>query len=282
MHADGVGYRENVAESQQGGVSGEETPRGSASASVKRGVAWSTLTFGLSKGLSFLAVLVLARVLVPAQFGLFSAVIIVLSLLELTADLGMKATVIYEQESGASDRVETAFTLNMIVATTITLLGVLLAPLVADFFHVPGHAWIFRLAMFDVFLTGLGTTHDGLLLRDLRFNTRIVTEVLNATVRAIVGVTLALSGFGAVSLVWGFLAGTTAWTIAQWSLTPFRPRLRFSRKIAASMVHYAAGASMLTVLDQLYGQVGPTAIGRVLGERALGLPKEPQVEEKRR
>ena len=271
MHADGVGYRENVAESQQGGVSGEETPRGSASASVKRGVAWSTLTFGLSKGLSFLAVLVLARVLVPAQFGLFSAVIIVLSLLELTADLGMKATVIYEQESGASDRVETAFTLNMIVATTITVLGLLLAPLVADFFHVPGHAWIFRLAMFDVFLTGLGTTHDGLLLRDLRFNTRIVTEVLNATVRAIVGVTLALSGFGAVSLVWGFLAGTAAWTIAQWSLTPFRPRLRFSREIAASMVHYAAGASMLTVLDQLYGQVGPTAIGRVLGERALGL-----------
>ena len=260
-----------MAESQNGGVSGEEPPRGSAAASVKRGVAWSILTFGLTKGLSFLAVLVLARVLAPAQFGLFSAVIIVLSLIELTADLGMKATVIYEQESGASDRVETAFTLNMIVATTLTVVGMLLAPLVADFFRVPAYAWIFRLAMFDVLLTGLGTTHDSLLLRDLRFNTRIVTEVLNATVRAVVGVSLALAGFGTVSLVWGFLAGTAAWTIAQWSLTPFRPRLRFDRKIAASMVHYAAGASMLTVVDQLSGQVGPTTIGRVLGERALGL-----------
>jgi lipopolysaccharide exporter len=268
---DGVGYRENVANSQQDGVSGQEPSRSPLGASVKRGVAWSTLSFGLSKGLSFLAVLVLARLLAPSQFGLVAAVLVVLSLIELTADLGMKATVIYEQESGASDRVETAFTLNMIVATTMTWVGVLIAPVVADFFHVPEHAGLFRLAMFDVFLTGLGTTHDGLLLRDLRFNTRIVTDVLNAAVRAVVGVTLALSGFGAASLVWGFLAGTAAWTIAQWSLTPFRPRLRLDRRIAASMMHYAAGASMLTVLDQLYGQVGPTAVGRVLGARALGL-----------
>ena len=138
---------------------------------------------------------------------------------------------------------ETVFTLNLIVATTMTVVGVLIAPLVADFFHVPGYAWIFRLAMFDFFLTGLGTTHDSLLLRDRRFDTRLVTEVINATVRAIVGVTLALSGFGTVSLVWGFLAGTAASAIAQWSLTPFRPRLRLDTKIAASMIHYAAGAS---------------------------------------
>jgi lipopolysaccharide exporter len=267
----GVGYGENVANPQQDGVGGQKPPPGALGASVKRGVAWSTLSFGMSKGLSFLAVLVLTRLLAPSQFGLVAAVLVMVSVIEYTADLGMKATVIYEQESGAGDRVETAFTLNMIVATTMTLVGVLLAPAVADFFHVPDHAWLFRLAMFDVFLTGLGTTHDGLLLRDLRFNTRIITDVLNAAVRAVVSVSLALEGFGAASLVWGLLAGTAAWTIAQWSLTPFRPRLRLDRKIAASMMHYAAGASMLTVLDQLTSAVTPTTIGRVLGARALGL-----------
>jgi len=151
------------------------------------------------------------------------------------------------------------------------LVGVLAAPLVAGFFHAGAHVALFRLSALDVILTATGTTHDGLLLRDLRFNARIVTEVVNAAVSAAVGVTLALLGFGAASLVWGMLAGTTAWTIAQWSLTRFRPRLRLDRKVALSMVHYAAGASMLTVVAQLYGQVGPSAVGRILGQRALGL-----------
>lgn len=252
-------------------MTGQEPPRGSLARSVKRGVAWSTLTFGLSKGLSFLSVAVLARVLAPSQFGLVAAVTVVLSLIELTSDLGMKATVIYEQEEGTSERVQTAFTLNMLIAVTLTLVGLLAAPLVAGFFHVPGHVGLFRLAALDVVLTALGTTHDGLLLRDLRFNSRIVTEVVNAAVRAVVSMTLALLGFGAASLVWGILAGTTAWTIAQWSLTRFRPRLRFDRKIAASMVHYGIGASMLSVVAQLDAQLDPTVVGRVLGQRALGL-----------
>lgn len=252
-------------------MTAQEPPPASLTRSVKRGVAWSTLTFGLSKGLSLLSVAVLARVLVPSQFGLVAAVLVMLSLIELTSDLGMKATVIWEQEKGASDRVQTAFTLNMLVVVILTLITIAASGPVAGFFHASGHVGLFRLAALDVFLTGLGTTHDGLLLRDLRFNRRMVAETVNALVRAAVGVTLALSGLGAASLVWGMLAGTTAWTIAQWSLTSFRPRLRFDRKVAVSMVNYAAGASMLTVIAQLNAQLDVTVVGRVLGQQALGL-----------
>ncbi len=248
-----------------------EQPDGALTHSVKRGVAWSTLTFGLAKGISFLAVLVLARVLAPSQFGVVAAVVVMLSLIELTSDLGMQATVIYEQEGGAGERVQTAFTLNMAVALVLTVIGVLAAPYVAGFFHASRHAALFRLASLDVLLTGLGSIHDGLLLRDLRFSTRIFTETVNAIVRAALSVTLALLGFGAASLVWGMLAGTLAWTVTQWSVTRFRPRWRFDRRIAASMLSYGIGASMLSILAQIYSQVDPTAVGRVLGRRALGL-----------
>lgn len=234
-------------------------------------MALSTLAFGCSKALTFLSILVLTRLLAPSQFGVAAAVSLFLGLIELTADLGMKATVIYEQEHGHGDRIQTAFTLNMLVAITLTVVGLLAAPLVADFFHAPGHVGLFRLAALDVFLTALGSIHDALLLRDMRFGTRIVTEVISAVFRAATGVVLALLGFGAASLVWGTLAGTAAWTITQWSLTGFRPRLGFDRGIAASMVHYGIGASLLTVLAQLYAQIDPVVVGRVLGQRALGL-----------
>ncbi len=241
------------------------------SRSVKAGVAWSTLTFAITKGLSFLSLLVLTRVLAPSQFGLVAAVVVVISIIELTSDLGMAATVIYEQESGLGERVDVAFTVNMVFVVVLAAVGFIAAPAIASFFHAPGHVGLFRLSMLDVLLTGLGVIHDGLLLRDMRFSARIVTQVVSGVVRASTGVALALLGLGAASLVWGLLAGTAAWTLALWWVTRFRPTLRFNRPIAASMIGYGIGASTFSFFDQIVGTIDTAVVGRVLGKRALGL-----------
>jgi O-antigen/teichoic acid export membrane protein len=239
--------------------------------SVKSGIAWSIFTFLVTKGLAMATLLVLTRLLAPSQFGIVAAVAAVLSLIELTTDLGMGQVVIYEQEEGHSKRVDVAFTINIALTTLLTLAAVAAAPLIASFFHASGHVGLFRLAALDIFLTGLGGVHDGLLLRDLGFRTRIVTQVVNSLARACVGVTLALLGFGASALVWGMLAGTGAWAVSLWVCTDFRPTLHFDRKIARSILPYGIGASMLSLLSQVTTQVDVAVVGRVLGPRALGL-----------
>jgi lipopolysaccharide exporter len=244
---------------------------GSLERSVKTGIAWSLFTFAVTKGLALVSLLVLTRVLAPSQFGLVAAVTAVLSLIELTTDLGMGQAIIYEQERGTSERVDVAFTINIAVTTFLTVLAVLAAPLIASFFHASHHVGLFRLAALDILLTGLGGVHDGLLLRDLRFSTRIVTQVVGAIVRAGVGVLLALLGFGAASLVWGMLGGTAAWAAALWWCTGFRPTLRYHRAIAGDIVPYGIGASMLQLLAQITTSIDVAVVGRVLGQRALGL-----------
>ncbi len=249
----------------------QQTPERSLSRSVKTGVVWSTLSFGITKGLAFGSLLVLTRVLAPSQFGVVAGIVVVLSIVELTADLGMGATVIYEQEQGVSERVQVAFTVNMMMVAVLAAIGLLLAPLIASFFHASNHVGLFRLAILDVLLTGLGAIHDALLLRDLRFSARIVTQVISAIVRAGTGMALALLGFGAASLVWGLLLGTAAWTASLWWVTRFWPRLRFDRRIAASMIGYGIGASAFEFVDQAVAQIDTAVVGRVLGRRALGL-----------
>jgi PST family polysaccharide transporter len=239
--------------------------------SVKAGVAWSMVAFAITKGLGLVSTLVLTRLLAPSQFGVVAGVTIVLSVIELTADLGMSAAVIYEQERGMGDRVQVAFTVNLMLAGCLAAAGVLAAPLIANWFHAGHHVWLFRLAAADILFTALGQIHDGLLLRDMRFNLRIVSQVVNSVVQAIVGVTLALLGFGAAALVWGLIASTAAWTVTLWLLTGFRPTLRFDRAIARSMISYGIGASMLGLLAQVTTQADTTVVGRVLGRRALGL-----------
>ena len=104
--------------------------------SLRKGIAWSTITFVIAKAVTFASMLVLARLLAPSEFGAVAAVTVFLAFVELASDLGMKATVQYEQEHGFTDRIQTAFTLNIALVVVLTGVGILLAPLVADFFNI--------------------------------------------------------------------------------------------------------------------------------------------------
>lgn len=238
---------------------------------VRRGIVWSVAAFGASKALSLLSILVLARLLTPGQFGVVAAVAAYIALIELGSDLGMKPAIVYEQEHGITARIHTAFTLNLLTAAAMTGLGVLLAAPVARFFGVPGETGLFRLAALDLLLTGLGNIHDGLLLRDMSFARRIRPQVARDLVRVSVSVALAFAGLGAAALVVGFLAGTAAWTVWQWALTPLRPRLSYDGAIARSMIAYGAPAALLQILATVNSRLDVVLIGHLLDPRALGI-----------
>jgi O-antigen/teichoic acid export membrane protein/peptidoglycan/xylan/chitin deacetylase (PgdA/CDA1 family) len=238
---------------------------------VRRGIVWSVAGFATSKALSFVSILVLARLLTPDEFGVVAAVAAFITLIELGSDLGMKPAVIYEQEAGISERIQTAFTMNLAAAVALAALGVLAAPLIAGFFGVPDETGLFRLGALNLLLTGLGNIHDGLLLRDMSFGRRIAPQVVRDVVRVVVSVALAFAGLGALALVIGFLAGTLAWTVMQWTLTPLRPRWRYDSAIARSMLAYGAPAALLAFVATIAARTELFAIGHLMGSHALGI-----------
>src|SRR4029079_17052022 len=133
------------------------------------------------------------------------------------------------------------------------------------------HAGLFRLGALNLLLTGLGNVHDAVLLRDMSFARRIRPQIARDLVRVTVSVGLAVAGFGAAALVYGYLAGTAAWTTWQWVLTPLRPRLRCRRTIARSMIAYGAPAALLSVLATINSRLDVVLIGHMLDSRALDL-----------
>ncbi len=238
---------------------------------MKRHLLFATLAVVLSRAMGLVTLLVLAQMLVPADFGVVAAVVTFLALIQLSSDLGMQATLVYEQERGVTDRVHTAFTVNLVLAVAVTALGVLLAPAMAAFFHVPDRVDLFRLASLNLLLFGLGNVHDGLLLREMRFDRRIRPQVAQSLTQAIVAIALAAAGLGAEAVVLGSLAGTAVWAAVLWSLTGYRPRVVWRPAIARSMIGYGGAASALEVVSVVASRSDALVIGRVLGDGALGL-----------
>lgn len=238
---------------------------------TKSGLLWSGASFASTKLVSLVLIVVLARLVTPADFGALAAILLFTELLRLFGDLGMKATIVYEQEQGVTDRVQTAFTMNLLLGGLMTAAGVLVAPLVAGFFGLQEETGLFRLAALSILLTQLGNVQDALLQRGLEFRRRLLPEIVRSLVRLAVSIPLAAVGLGAEALVYGLLAGIAAWTTTQWALSSFRPTFSFDPKVAANMLSYGVGASILSVVAILHTRIDIAVIGRVLGERALGL-----------
>ncbi|MGX6449692.1 oligosaccharide flippase family protein, partial [Patulibacter sp. S7RM1-6] len=235
------------------------------------GVAWSALAFAGTKAATLLTTLILARLLVPADFGLVAAALAYVSLIELLSDMGLRATVVYEQEQGVTPRVQSAFTANLLLGAVLAVAGVLLAPLVAAALGMGGHEALFRLVALNPLLTAAGNIQDGLLLRGMAFRRRIRPQLVRAAVRTLASVLLALGGAGATSIVVGMLAGSAAWSLTLWCLAPFRPTLRLDRAVLRSMAGYASGALALELVSAVGLRVDAVVLAQALGAGALGL-----------
>ena len=238
---------------------------------TRTGILWSISTFAAGRVLTLIATIVLARVLVPAEFGVVAAILAFVSLLELGTDFGMKATVVYEQDRIDTDRLHSAFTLNLIIAGGLCAAGIAAAPSIASLFGVPDQAGLFRLAMLSLVLTGLGNIPDAILLRDLALRSRVLPELTRNVASGAVSVILAVGGMGAASLVIGLLAGRAAWIMMLWIVTGYRPRLRIDRHIAWSMGSYGLGATVLSVIAVIATRADVVVVGTVIGPAALGI-----------
>lgn len=242
--------------------------------SVGRRVAYGGLfsygTFIASKGLWYLSTLVLARLLVPSEFGLVGYGLIVISYLDVVKDLGVTSALIYRQDM-QDDDANSAFTLNLVMGLFFFALCWVLSPFAALFFHDPRVVTMTRVLGFTFVLSGLGGVHSALLQKRLRFGRSFLPDLAQGVVKGGVSVALAWKGYGYWSLVWGQLAGVMVTTVANWILLPWRPRLRLRRVFVGQLLGYGLNISLLNLLGAVISSGDYVIIGHTLGKTPLAL-----------
>ncbi len=244
---------------------------GSATAGAVRAFGWAVVSFGGRKLITFAGTLVLARILVPEHFGLVAAGMALLTYLEMALDLGVGSTVIYEQEEGLTDRVYTAFTLNLALGLLLAAVGVLMAPVIASFFQAADQTNLFRVLFLYLVLKAAGQVPDAVLRRDLDFRRRLVAEIARAGLKVAIAIPLARAGAGAWSIVLGMLVGELAGTTITWIATRFLPRLQLDRDAMRVIVGYGTTMLGVRLVSELLNNGDYLVVGNRLGPEQLGI-----------
>ena len=189
---------------------------------------WTTLAWGCNRLAILGLTLLLARLLTPEDFGVVTAALTVIAMLDAALDLGVGAAVISDQESGITHRIRTAFTVNLAIAVLIAIAGALCSPLIAALFHARTQSFVFALIFCYPLFRGAGQVNDAVLKRDLRFRRRTSIDVVRAIVRVAVSIPMALTVGGAVSIATGIVAGELAAMALLWVMVPIRPYVRLN------------------------------------------------------
>ena len=231
---------------------------------------WAGASYGAGKLVVFVSTLILARILVPESFGVVAAGLTFIEYLRVVLDLGVGAAVIYEQERGITERVQTAFTLNLLVAIVLAAAGFFASPWIAEFFGIGDEADIFRVLSLALIISGAGKVSDSVLQRDLDFKKRAVVDIARAVVRAGVAIVLAFEGFGAWALVWGYVAGEVAFTATAWTIVHFVPKLKLQWEIAKSLLNFGVLVTLTAIVDAVASNGDYIVVGHLLGPVALG------------
>ncbi len=237
--------------------------------SVVRGVTWLGISQALGIGVRFIAMIALARLLFPEDFGVVAMATIITDLVRRVVDVGFGAAIIQRKEVTAS-HLSTTFWAGVALGIIFCVVIVAISPFVAGFFRNELVGPVLAVSSLSFLIVPLGSVHGALLQKRLQFFRFSIGEMGLGVTYVAVAVPLAFAGFGVWSLVLGNLAGILAVTILRWALCRWHPSIMFSLKSLRDLWGFGFNVTGSRLVHFLSERLDYLIIGRFLAAASLG------------
>ncbi len=191
----------------------------------RHSVQGSAMTFA-AQGLKFLVKIatqiLIARLLVPADYGLVAMVAPILALSYLMGDLGLGQAIVIQRDI-TSTEISSLFWFGLLLNCALAAALMAISPGIAWLYHEPRTMPITLMLAALLPISGLAAQHTALLNRHMRFTVLSALDVVPPTLGLLAGLTAARSGWGYWSLVTVAVAETLSTVVLAWSLSDWRP-----------------------------------------------------------
>jgi O-antigen/teichoic acid export membrane protein len=246
------------------------TAKGGLQGRVARGLTWTVLDTWGSQLLGLIVFVLLARLLTQVDFGLVAFAAIFVSFAALLVDQGLGDAVI-QRATLTRRQLDTAFWASLATGVLIAAVSIVLAIPIAAILGEPLLEPIIQVLSVTFVLSGLASIQIDLLRREMRFGSLAIRRLAAVSVGGVVGVGMAVAGFGAWSLVGQQIAAAVASVVMLWTVTPWRPSLQFSIADFRELFGFGIRVVGGDVLNFISRNTDNLLVGVFLGVVPLGL-----------
>jgi O-antigen/teichoic acid export membrane protein len=238
-------------------------------ASTLTNIGYNSIAKILTMAVGVVTSAILARNLGADDYGVVGIAMIVIGFLGRFADIGMGAALVQRQK--IDDRaLETAQTLNLLLAIALTLCALFAAPFTLIIFRNQAAPMVVSVLAASFLISAIGFLPSALLTREMRFGTLRVPLVTGAVVRGVVSVTCALAGWKYWSLVVGTLVGNLTTSVLLRAFRSVKARWEVDQTVGLELLRFGLPLCFSSLLVFLVFNIDNFVIGSFMGTSQLG------------
>ena len=230
---------------------------------------WSTLGKFGTMGIQFITNIVLARLLMPEDFGTIGLLSIFIVISETFIVGGFGQALIQKKKPTHIDYT-TVFYWNLVASIVLYGLLYVLSPSISRFYHMPQLASIVRVYGLVLIISAFSIVQNNQLQKNLKFKTLSIRNIIAASFGTMVSIIMALNDFGVWSLVTSHLVNAIVSVILLWRLSNWRPTWDFSWQSFKELFSFGSLMAVSSLVDQFYKEIQGLIIGKWYSAADLG------------
>lgn len=234
-----------------------------------KGLGWSALDNAARYGMQFMIGIVLARLLSPDDYGLLGLVGIVTVVCTALVNGGF-TTALIRKKNATEEDYNTVFICNLTMSLLLYGVTFLCAPLIADFFSREELTPLVRVSSLGLIIGALGMVQQTRLTKRIDFKTQTKITIVATALSGIVGIGMALTGFGVWALVGQQLTSQIISTILLYIYNRWLPCLRFSIESFHELFGFGWKMMVSILLDAVWKELNQVVVGKFYNPATLG------------
>lgn len=233
-----------------------------------KGISWVGLFRLSTRIIAFLKTALLARILSPAQFGVYGIALLAVAFLETITETGVN--IILVQEQNIDENINSAWLVSIVRGIIISFFLILTAPFIARFFNAPDSTLLLYLISTVPLLRGFINPSVVKLQKELKFNIEFRYKLSVFLLDAVVAILASFVMRSPIGIIYGLIAGVLLEIILSYIIVRPLPRILFNKQYINNLFHKGKWVTASGIFNYLFQNVDRIVVGRMLGTTPLG------------
>jgi O-antigen/teichoic acid export membrane protein len=234
------------------------------------GISWMGALRAVTRSLALIKIAILARILLPAQFGVYGIATLVLGLLEILTETGINIFLIQQKEK-IDEYVDSAWVVSIVRGFLIGIAIFILAPFIASYFKTPNATFILYLVSFVPVIRGFINPSCVKYQKNLEFNKQFKYDSIIFFVDAVFAISLGIITKSENSFIIAMIVSAVLEVVLSFIYFKPTPKFVFEKEKTLKVIHRGKWITGAGIANYLFQNIDDILVGRMLGTASLGV-----------
>lgn len=228
---------------------------------VFSGLIWKFAERILAQGVSFIVSVVLARILMPSDYGIVALILVFINIANVFVTSGFSTALVQNKDANSVD-FSTNFYCSLAMSILVYWILFAIAPFLSQFYEMPDLALILRVFALRIPLSAYSAIQHAYVERNMIFKRYFFSTLGGTLISGVVGIMMAYNGFGAWALIAQYFTNTIVDIFVLSITVPWHPEFLFSWKSAKSMMNYGWKILAADLSGTFFDQLRSLIVGK--------------------